>query len=250
MAVVVLGLAAPFAFFAMQKHQRGVLWHVVQLCLADQIENGRPRPCAYVDISSGTRRGYAVLDDPFSRAQFLLMPTRRLAGIESPELLTDDAPNYWQDAWAARTFVFHRLRRSLSREDVGLAVNSAYDRSQDQLHIHIACLQPVVRRQIDAHADTIGSTWKHLDFDLEGRRYWARRIEASDLHGINPFRLLSDLVTMNGSVMWRETLVVAGVTFTNHRDGFVLLADTADPPHGDLGHGESLLDHSCALVKQ
>lgn len=178
------------------------------------------------------------------------MPTRRLAGIESPELLSGDAPNYWQDAWRSRAFVFHRLGRSLSRDAVGLAVNSAYDRSQDQLHIHIACLRPEVRQRIDAHADEIGTTWKPFVVDLAGRRYWTRRVDAADLLGINPFRLLADWVSEKGGVMWRETLVVAGVTFAGHHAGFVLLADTVDLPHGDLGHGESLLDHTCLLAKQ
>ena len=105
-------------------------------------------------------------------------------------------------------------------------------------------------RQVDSHVEAIGNTWKQLDFTLAGRRYFARRIEASNLGGINPFRLLADWVTSSGGAMWRETLVVIGVTFKGHHDGFVLLADSSDPSTENTGHGESLLDHTCALVKQ
>jgi CDP-diacylglycerol pyrophosphatase len=245
--VLLAGALSAAAMFAVQAHQRGVLWRIVQLCIADQSENGRPRPCSYVNLAGGEREGYVVLEDPLSRAQFLVMPTRHIAGIESPEILSADAPNYWQAAWQSRTFVFRRLRRRLPRDAIGLAINSAPDRSQDQLHIHVDCLRRSVRRQIDSHADAIGANWMRLGFNLAGRRYWGRRVDTADLSEVNPFRLLADWVTSNGGEMWRETLVVVGVTFAGHRDGFVLLADTADVPHGNLGHGESLLDHACAL---
>lgn len=248
LAVVLVGtLLAAIVLF--QQHQRGVLWRVVQLCVADQKEHGRPRPCSYVNLAGGEKAGYVVLYDPLSRAQYLVMPTRRISGIESPEILAADAPNYWQAAWRSRVYVFYKVHRRLPRNDIGLAVNSAPDRSQDQLHIHIDCLQPAVRRKIDAHADAIGTTWTRLGFDLVGRRYWARRVKSPDLTGVNPFRLLSDWVTSKGGAMWRETLVVAGVTFADHHDGFILLSDSADPAHGDPGHGEYLLDHACALAR-
>jgi CDP-diacylglycerol pyrophosphatase len=237
------------AVMAVRAHQRAVLWHIVQLCVTDQAENHRPRPCSYVSLAGGEQDGYVVLEDPMSRAQLLVMPTRRISGIESPEILRDGGPNYWQAAWQSRTYVFRRLRRRLPRDAVGLAINSAPDRSQDQLHIHVDCLRRSVRRQIDAHADAIGTTWTQLNFPLAGRGYWARRIDSPDLRGINPFRLLADWVNSNGGAMWRETLVVVGTTFPGHHEGFVLLADTADPADGDPGHGESLLDHNCALAK-
>ncbi len=226
-----------------------VLWDIVQLCVAHNKKDGRPRPCSYVS-ETGARSGYVVLADPLSRAQVLVMPTARITGIESPDLLRDGGPNYWQAAWKSRVFVFRRLRRKLARDAIGLAVNSSPDRSQDQLHIHVDCLQPSVRQKIDSHVEAIGTAWTRLRFSLAGRRYFARRVESSDLQGTNPFKLLADWVTLNGGAMWRETLVVVGVTFAHHREGFVLLADTADPPRGDPGHGEFLLDHSCTLANQ
>jgi CDP-diacylglycerol pyrophosphatase len=238
-----------FVLFVIRKDQRSVLWHVVELCVADQTKHGRPRPCSYVNLGSGERGGYVVLEDPLARAQFLVMPTERIAGIESPEILRAGAPNYWQDAWRTRAFVFRRLRRKLPRDAIGLAINSAPDRSQDQLHIHVDCLRQSVRRRIDSHVESIGTSWRPLAFNLAGHRYWARRVDGAGLRGVNPFRLLADWVASTDGAMWRETLVVIGVTFAGHHDGFVLLEDAVDPQHGDLAHGESLLDHTCALAK-
>jgi CDP-diacylglycerol pyrophosphatase len=244
-AVLLASAVAVIAVFAIRK-ERMVLWDIVQLCAAHQRSGGRARPCSYA--SEDGPGGYVVLADPLSRAQVLVMPTSRIAGIESPELVRDGAPNYLEDAWRSRAFVFRRLRQKLPRDAVGLAVNSSPDRSQDQLHIHVDCLRPSVRREINSRVDAIGTTWMQLGFALAGRRYFARRVESPDLQGVNPFRLLANWVTANGGAMWRETLVVVGVTFANHHDGFVLLADTADPPHGNPGHGEFLLDHACRLA--
>ena len=68
--------------------------------------------------------GYVVLKDRVGDTQFLLMPTARITGIESPAILAADAPNYWDAAWQARHFVDERAHRDLSREAISLAINS------------------------------------------------------------------------------------------------------------------------------
>ena len=90
---------------------RQALWHVVHdLCVTNQRTSGNPAPCEEVHLARGEPDdGYAVLKDLLGRTQYLLIPTRRLDGIESPELLAADAPNYWRDAWVARTYVFRAL---------------------------------------------------------------------------------------------------------------------------------------------
>ncbi|XLM23387.1 CDP-diacylglycerol diphosphatase, partial [Chromobacterium piscinae] len=46
--------------------------------------------------------GVAVLKDRNGALQYLLIPTEKVSGIESPRLLGDDAPAYWREAWQAR----------------------------------------------------------------------------------------------------------------------------------------------------
>jgi CDP-diacylglycerol pyrophosphatase len=43
-----------------------------------------------------------VLKDIHGVLQYLLIPTARVSGIESPLLLQADAPDYWAAAWQAR----------------------------------------------------------------------------------------------------------------------------------------------------
>jgi CDP-diacylglycerol pyrophosphatase len=246
--VVLLALAglAPFAGSAAAAN-RDALWTIVHdKCATNHTEN--PSPCALVDVGAGEDKGYAVLKDLVGATQYLVIPTRKITGIEDPAVLEPDAPNYWLDAWEARLFVFARAHKKLPREAIGLAVNSAGDRSQDQLHIHVDCLRPDVRQLLTDHAGEIGDTWRKLGVSLAGREYSAMRLTGADLHVKNPFRLLAAAIAGSGAVMADETLVVTGASFGEDGAGFILLADHADPATGDTGHGEDLQDHACVLA--
>ena len=67
--------------------------------------------------------GFVVLKDINGVAQFLLIPTARISGIEDPAILASDAVNYWAPAWQARSFVEDRLHKTLPRNAVALAIN-------------------------------------------------------------------------------------------------------------------------------
>ena len=239
-AVAILAtLAAPRAFAA----DPDALWHIVHdQCGPNMATRHMPAPCDATDLSGG----YAVLKDLHGATQLLLIPTDRITGIEAPQILAPGAKNYWQDAWQARP-LFERRAGPAPRQDLGLAINSKYGRSQNQLHIHVDCVRPDVRQALDANERQIGASWAKLDVDLAGRRYHARRLESADLSANDPFRLLAQDPEARAD-MGRETLVVIGANFKDGRPGFILLSDRADLLWGDIGHGEDLLDPTCKLL--
>jgi CDP-diacylglycerol pyrophosphatase len=223
------------------------LWHVVHdLCVTDMKATGSPAPCAQVDLVSG----YAVLKDIRGATQLLLIPTDRVTGIESPVLLAPASPNYWQAAWGARPIFEQRAGGPVPRGDIGLAINSIYGRSQNQLHIHIDCVRADVRDALQANASRIGFHWSDLDVDLAGRRYRAMRVDGADLGARDPFKLLAEGDPAARADMGAETLVVIAVDVEAGPPGFVLLSDRADPARGDQASGEDLLDHQCAALRQ
>jgi CDP-diacylglycerol pyrophosphatase len=222
------------------------LWHIVHdRCVPNEAQHGDPAPCALVDLAGG----YVVLKDIAGATQFLLLPTARIGGIEGPALLAPDAPNYFQDAWEARRFTEARAPAPLSREDLSLAINSAFGRSQNQLHIHIDCLRADVRDALARHLAGLGDAWAPFPVPLAGERYIARRVIAPDLGGANPFLLLAASSPAARAHMGEYTLVAAGASFAG-RPGFILLADRADPARGNFASGEELQDHECALAHQ
>lgn len=219
------------------------LWDIVNgQCVPDQRAHDDPAPCAQVDLDDGEARGYAVLKDLVGATQFLLIPTERVAGIESPQILAPGAPNYFADAWRARSYVEQRAGRALPRDWMSLAINSAAARSQSQLHIHVDCVRADVRQALTAHADEIGTTWSPFPVPLAGQQYRVMTVWDADLETVNPFRLLADGLHA-GDDMGAQSLVVVGSTGTDGRPGFVLLAGRADAASPGSGHGEDLQDH-------
>ncbi|HLZ83928.1 MAG TPA: CDP-diacylglycerol diphosphatase [Caulobacteraceae bacterium] len=223
------------------------LWRVVHgLCLRDMAISGRPIPCLAVN----RQEGYAVVPDLRRRTHVLLVPTVRLGGIESPQILSPGAVNYWQAAWEARRWVERRAGRPIPRDRLGLAINSVLSRSQNQLHIHVDCVRPDVRRALIENEAQIGAAWKPLPVPLAGRRYKARRLAGEDLGQRNPFVLLARGDPAARRRMPLETLAVIGATFADGSPGFYLLSDHTDVLRGDSGFAEGLLDHDCAVLKQ
>jgi CDP-diacylglycerol pyrophosphatase len=222
-----------------------LLWYIVSdQCVPDQAQQSNPKPCASVDLKDG----YAILKDIRGRTQYLLIPTIRVSGIESPDLLTPEAPNYFAYAWGARGYVERAAGRALPRSAISLAINSAKARSQNQLHIHIDCIRPDVHQVLERDLARIGDSWTPLAEPLVGgHHYRAMRVVADTLEGANPFLLLADGVPGARADMGKENLVVVGAEFAAGRPGFIILNSEVDPSTGDRGGGEELQDHDCAI---
>ena len=221
------------------------LWNVVHnLCVPNQEQYGRSAPCAVVSLTGGEQHGYVLLKDLVGATQFLLMPTARVTGIESPAVLAGDAPNYFAIAWRSRTYVEGIVHTTLPRDDVSLAVNSMYGRSQNQLHIHIDCVRADVRYALRVMEPAIGAGWAPLGVQLVGHPYLAMKVDGEQL-AANPFKLLADGVPGAREDMGRHTLVVVGATFETGGDGFIILDGRADASTGNTGSGEELQDHTC-----
>ena len=75
---------------------RFVLWDKVQVC---EEKKTQPQTNCLVNDSD-----YVVLNGGANTTHdYLLVPTRRVSGIECPLIWDQNAPNYWQDAWMQAT---------------------------------------------------------------------------------------------------------------------------------------------------
>lgn len=224
-------------------HPNGqVLWHIVHgQCAPDEAKTGRPDPCIAVSLAGG----YAVLKDKHGAEQYLVMPTTDITGIEDARLLAPSAPNYFADAWRAKPFVDHLIGKTMPRQDMAVSVNSPYGRSQDLLHLHVDCLTPQSLAALTADAPRITGRWSRTPFILDGHPYYAMRL-MGETPAANPFDLLADGIRGARAGMGAWTLVLAGAEFDG-RPGFILLANRADPLHGDFASGEELQDHDCRI---
>jgi len=237
---LIMGLPTPAAI----RDDPDALWRVVHvLCVPDKFLTGLPAPCLSVD----RRRGFAVVPDPDSHTQVLLVPTRRVAGIESAALLSPQSPNYWRYAWEARVYIARRAHRPIPRDSVALAVNSEFGRTQRQLHIHVDCVSPSVRAALAANQAIITRAWTRFPVILMGRQYRVMRLDGEDLGSRDPFKLLANADAAARADMGARTLAVVGTAFGG-APGFVVLASQGAVPDNPNGAAEDLLDHNCAVL--
>jgi CDP-diacylglycerol pyrophosphatase len=228
---------------------RDALWIVVHDdCVPDELHSHDPSPCARVDLDGGIEKGFVILKDIRGGEQFLLIPTARIPGIESPVILAPDAPNYFADAWDAQKYLEDAVGRTLPRDDISLAINSVAGRSQDQLHIHVDCVRQDVQAALREQASSIGQQWAPINFAFTEHHYWAMWVAGDQLGANNPFRLLADGLPGAAQNMGDRTLVVVGATRANGDAGFVILEDQVDRENYDNANGEELMDHACRIV--
>jgi CDP-diacylglycerol pyrophosphatase len=242
--IVLLGSAR-----GVQAADPDALWNIVHSkCVPDQEQKGDPAPCALVDLHQGDAKGYVVLKDIVGATQYLLIPTARVAGIESALLIAPEAPNYFADAWRERTYTEQAAQHPLPRDMISLAINSAYGRSQNQLHIHIDCIRTDVRAALQRQLAAIGDSWAPLPEPLIGHPYRAMRVLGDALDGTNPFVLLADGIPGARTAMGEQTLIVVGAEFADGQPGFIILTDHVNLATRDRAGGEELQDHDCQLA--
>ena len=222
------------------------LWRIVHDHCMPNVEAGKgPSPCETVYSSDYPARGVAILKDLVGVAQMLAIPTRRITGIEDPQMLEPDAPKVFADGWKGKAFVEARLGKQLPREAVALTINSKWARTQDQLHVHVDCAAQSVVKILAGYRSALDAHWRPMTEPLKGRVYFARRLNSSDLEGIQPLRLLAEELEGAKGHMGDYSLAAIGADFTG-KPGFVLLADSFSLEGG--GHAEDIQDHSCEIA--
>ena len=224
---------------------RDALWQVVRACVADYRLTGAPYPCLAVNLSDGEARGDVVLRPPLMR-DLIVAPTRRSVGVEDPALQSAEAPNYFDAAWRARSWLRSEDGHEPERDEIALVANSAIVRVQDQLHIHVGCLRPSARQALVSAAPTVPvGSWVKLGPVTPHSVFWATRVEGSDLSGVAPIRLAVEALA--DKVANRALLTVAAVgDRVDGKDGFLILASYVNAKGAWWPVGsDDLMDRRC-----
>jgi CDP-diacylglycerol pyrophosphatase len=236
--IAALTASLPFLF---KWFNSDALWKIIsRQCFPSQIASQRPTPCAKVDQTAG----YVILKDKVGPLQYLLMPIDRITGIEDPVVLYPDTPNFFALAWQQRHVMSDKLGKPIADDDIALAVNSKYGRTQNQLHIHVSCIRSDVRNSLSGLRPTPAEHWSHLPGGLLGHDYLVRRTGESELQQRGAFQLLADEVDGAGGNM-----ADFGLAMTALPDGgLLLLATEFDPLRLNFASPEELQDHNCGVL--
>ncbi len=161
--------------------------------------------------------GYAMHDgtEPTkTKYNYLLISTIREQGIECPNLLDSGAPEYFRDA-------FENIDLLPPNTDWALGIESANNRSRNQLHIHVSRLQSQARADIDGAAKSIATDekgWTNAKISVMGKDFRAWNAGSMD-H--NFFSILDrEIVGPRKGNMGNETLLI---TANKKGGGYIVL---------------------------
>ncbi len=239
--LVVIAIALAGWFWLIPSNSNA-LWRIVsQQCLPNQQTHNNPAPCAQVDPQAG----FVVFKDRNGPLQYLLMPTAKITGIESPQVLEATTPNFFEQAWAARHFMADKYGKEIDDADISLAINSQYGRTQNQLHIHISCLLPAVKTQLARYATEYSEQWEPMPGGLLGHDYLVRKVTASDLKKQGAFRLLAKGVPRSKGRMGSFGLAMTALPGGD----FLLLATERSLLPFTLASAEEIQDHDCRVLQ-
>lgn len=242
LALLLIALVVPTPLAAAPDPSRDVLWAALKTCVLAKRLAGRTFPCLSVDLGDGARPGTAVLRAPGEPSHIVIMPTDTVAGLEAPALRGPRGAAYWRAALAARPFVSDVFKGKLSPAAVGLAVNSARGRSQDQLHIHLDCLRPSVLAALKAHGRQVQRRWSRFPVALAGERYHALLVPEAEAERFNPFAALHGLPGARPD-LHRTSFAAVATPPGDPEPGFILLAYRAPK-----ASAEAVLDHGCTVA--
>ncbi|MEN1932749.1 CDP-diacylglycerol diphosphatase [Escherichia coli] len=128
---------------------------------------------------------------------------------------------------------------------VSLAINSRTGRTQNHFHIHISCIRPDVREQLDKKSGEHQQPLVATASGLRGHEYPARRVTESELVQRSPFMMLAEEVPEA-----REHMGSYGLAMVRQSDNsFVLLATQRNLLALNRASAEEIQDHQCEILR-
>lgn len=213
---------------------REALWFVIsRICQPANII-GLNFPCLRYDVG----HGFAIIRSPFNDAlDFIITPTTKIVGIESPELLKTDTPNLWDAGWQQRVLLEEASKKKLSWNDVAMAVNSKFSRTQDQLHIHLGCVDTNIKQYFMQMPEHLKQGWFLIRLPHIRSEFIATILPADGLNE-NVFMKLAREKPARQLTTSEATIAVVGISYGNWQ-GFALLVSL------NITSAESFLAKNC-----
>lgn len=206
------------------------LWSLSQCCTENLHSDS---DCRYYSKT----RDFIILKDnsPAKPAAYLIIPTTKVTGIEDPRIFLPPVADFWAYGWQQAGIYLKK-----PAVETGLAINSEFGRTQNQLHIHISCVRQDVAQVLAENAARIhDNPADPIALALGPHSNIYRAIEAASLTAKSPFELVARMPGAAGD-MKEHSIAVIGST---EPQVFYVL-DTRH--HGsNRGAAEELLDETC-----
>jgi CDP-diacylglycerol pyrophosphatase len=206
------------------------LWSLARCCAQDLSSDSYCRYHSKTD-------GFIILKDnsPAKPDAYLIIPTTKVTGIEDREIFAPPVANFWAYGWQQA-----RIHLNKPAADTGLAINSEFQRSQDQLHIHISCLRRDVAQALAENDGAIGGNpAKPAEIPLGPENRIYRVIRVTSLTAESPFDLAAAMSGAKADMAAQSIAVVGSKTPGVY---YVLNTQHEGP---NPGTAEELLEQAC-----
>lgn len=224
------------------------LWLVTQnLYMTHDAYRHDPAPCQQVYQPQGREQGFSILQNPRYPYHFILVPNLAMSGIESIALSREGRTDYFGYAWLMRYRLMATYGAAVPEDMLGMAINSAFGRSQNQLHIHLTCLREDVRRQLQAERPYISEQWRPLPDRMLNHTWYARRVMQPTAMGIYPVASVAREFHLSPPQLAEYGVALVPATFAGE-EGFILLTTRRGWDKGNRASVESLLDKRCEIL--
>ncbi|MFP3028771.1 MAG: CDP-diacylglycerol diphosphatase [Arsenophonus sp.] len=236
-------LLSIIVYFAYIKINSDKLWKIInQECIPNFKNGNLQTSCIKVD----QQHRYVIYKDINGPLHNLLLPLDKISGIESPILQQKNTKNYFTLAWQNRELLVKSASNPINEQFLSLAINSKYGRTQDQLHIHLACLKPEIYQIIKKNEHTITSNWRPLPLKdrINNHEYLAIKISTSDINKISPFNYLEKY-----TVEHDDNIAYYGLAMmpSAQQNKFILLTTRLKLQDFNLGSVGLIQDYLCKL---
>ncbi|HTR17683.1 MAG TPA: CDP-diacylglycerol diphosphatase [Acetobacteraceae bacterium] len=212
------------------------LWSLAQCCAPNPSTSNE---CLYVDRGKG--KFFIVKDtDKAKTNAYLIIPTDKVTGVDAPQIFNDPVVNFWDYGWKESQY-YLKKPKNLS---TGLAINSESVRDQNQLHIHISCVNPLVAKALADNDPNIAKATEANPFKLQlgthNNIYEAVKVKS--LTGDNsPFNVVRQFPHVQGDMKDQSIAVVE----SKIASGYYVLDNYYEAGIKHSGDAEELLDQNC-----
>jgi CDP-diacylglycerol pyrophosphatase len=207
------------------------LWSLAQCCSKDVKSNPS---CILFD----SKDDYVIIkdNDPKKPVAYLLIPSKKVTGIEDPAIFNPPFVDMWENA-------AYRAEKYPGKPTVqtGMAINSISGRDQNQLHIHISCISPAVKSVLESKDKQIPIyPAQPVNLQLPPNNNTYEAVKLTGLTGANsPYNVIQSFTGVKGN-MGKQSIAVVGSKTAKQ---YYLLNTYV---HGtDKGEAEELLDQTC-----
>lgn len=230
------------------------LWRIVsrqcipQRMVQEQTKQALQPPCIDVVSSPNLEKGYVIFKDRKGPMHILLIPTEKISGIEDPRLLDPETTDYFRKAWDSRHYLTQLANKTVSREMVSLTINSAWGRSQNQLHIHIACIRPEIKAHLVSQLEDFSDKWTSVEYGVNNDYYLVRTLTEEQFQEVSLFRRLASEIPDAEKEMGKYGMALVPYRDKNKKPMYLMLVNKVDVMDLNLGYTGDLLDYQCDLL--